>query len=157
MQSTLLLPHSQLIPQAREKKICRWKNIFKKMWMKRKGGEELLMDSSSTLRCDNLRTFFKKCLKSVFKPCFKQYQSARATSKNGYSQMLWKGEKRYSRRLKWQLLYPVAGDFERQCYEEVVTCSLLRQLTFIVRKSFYDSSSVYFCSICALLSVYLQI
>ena len=56
--------------------------------MKRKGGEELLMDSSSTLRCDNLRTFFKKGLKSVFKPCFKQYQSARATSKNGYSQML---------------------------------------------------------------------
>ena len=56
--------------------------------MKRKGGEELLMDSSSNLRCDNLRIFFKKVLKSVFKPCFKQYQSARATSKNGYSQML---------------------------------------------------------------------
>ena len=56
--------------------------------MKRKGGEELLMDSSSNLRCDNLRTLFKKVVKSVFKPCFKQYQSARATSKNGYSQML---------------------------------------------------------------------
>lgn len=64
------------------------KKYIQKMWMKRKGGEELLMDSSSTLRCDNLRTFFKKGLKSVFKPCFKQYQSARATSKNGYSQML---------------------------------------------------------------------
>ena len=126
------------------------------MWMKRKGGEELLMDPSSNLRCDNLCTCFKKVLKSVFKPCFKQYQSARATSKNGYSQMskIKKGEKRYSRRLKWQLLQPVAGDFERQCYEEVVTCSLLRQLRFILRKSFYDSSFVYFCLICALRSVY---
>lgn len=54
---------------------------------KKKGGEELLMDSSSNLGCDNLCDFFKKVLKSVFKPCFKQYQSARATSKNGYSQM----------------------------------------------------------------------
>lgn len=56
--------------------------------MKKKGGEELLMDLSSNLRCDYLCTFFKKVLKSVFKSCFKQYQSARATSKNGYSQML---------------------------------------------------------------------
>ena len=80
------------------------KKYIQKNVDEKESGEELLMDSSSNLRCDNLRTFFKKVLKSVFKPCFKQYQSARATSKNGYSQMLWKGEKRYSRRLKWQLL-----------------------------------------------------
>lgn len=55
--------------------------------MKKKGGEELLMDSSSNLGCDNLFTCFKKVLESVFKQCFKQYQSARATSENGYSQM----------------------------------------------------------------------
>jgi len=55
--------------------------------MKKKGGEELLMDSSSNLGCDNLCTFFKKVLKSVFKPCFKQYQFVRATSQNGYSQI----------------------------------------------------------------------
>ena len=88
MQSTLLLLHSQLIPQAREKKNMSLKKYIQKNVDEKESGEELLMDSSSNLRCDNLRTFFNKVLKSVFKPCFKQYQSARATSKNGYSQML---------------------------------------------------------------------
>lgn len=58
--------------------------------MKKKGGADYPTDSSSNLRCDHLCTFFKKVLNSVFKPCFKQYQSARATSKNGYSLMLLK-------------------------------------------------------------------
>ena len=64
------------------------KKYIQKNVDEKESGEELLMDSSSNLRCDNLRTVFKKVLKSVFKQCFKQYQSARATSKNGYSQML---------------------------------------------------------------------
>ena len=64
------------------------KKYIQKNVDEKESGEELLMDSSSNLRCDNLFTFFRKVLKSVFKPCFTQYQSARATSKNGYSQML---------------------------------------------------------------------